>query len=716
MNEISFEDFKVDYENAIKQKYPRFMEHCLSGKSNLPLEYQSHQEYLSLWKPFVRLNMLNILEEEREAKVENTFSIITEVKSLENGFKSVDLLCYCRGDVDDPVELVHYGTCISGLSFQTVKKKSSFDEMKIACNFKAGVESVQELSSFEIRRLINENKEIPSRIQESSLRRLQRFVPLNVRVADDLDDKIKEKNIVYMNVLASYYVPTLHDRNLDRMACDSFLSDHFFKPKVCPQENISADEIEELNESLVDLSIDRQENRSRKDLNKFQEKAMAKVMECLENDDEKNILQILGPPGSGKTHTIVKILERVFNRNQRSRVLVCTPSNAAVDVILIRAKNAPTFEYSLGNLISLHRLGNIRKMDNQVTEYKPKTVEQYMAVANGHSSIVFATLNSCQPYALSNRIEEMSFDLVIIDEAGQSSEVETLMPFAYNCKTFVLVGDHKQLRPTIKSQLCSRLGYERSFFERYQIIKDRDEDKSTVGLWQQYRMKPEICNFPSMQFYGGELQTNEGSGDNSNIKLSSITFFDLLNTKEYNYNGSKSNISEATFIVSILEHILKETLEYEQKMEKRYTDHSDIDSSEEEELEEILEPFKPNIGIICFYKAQIGLITKKLKEVNLLRRNIKVDTVDSFQGQEQDIIIISCSRSNPTGQIGFADSPNRLNVAITRAKSALIIVGNRATFNNNPMWRDMFTYYEEHSRIFSVDSREKDFDLYFEQN
>ena len=679
MNYVPFEEFKSGFEKSIKNEYSLFNKLCRNRcRSELPLEYDNAEQYLQYWKPLLRLQMLNAFEEEREKKPENMFAVVNYVCRHRNGLCEVRLYCISE---EEPVDLSKLKNCITGLSFEPVDSKSCFNEMIIACDENLETSASRQLDYSQICELINDGQVCSQEISESENDYFW-STPVNLIIDREIKDLLKPGDVVYMNVLASFYLPMLHDRNLDRMASCSIFEDHFLKPKVNVEINIPLTDSQQCptHESFTVL-------------NKFQEDAVNKVLTCMEDESQENIVQILGPPGSGKTQTIVGLLERVFETYEESRVLVCTSSNSAIDVIALRTQASSYFEqtgHDLNEFGFLFRFGMLNKINPLVKSLKPDSITEYHEASLG-SCIVFSTLDSCQPSQLSlsnGGPGLMDFDLVIIDEAAQCSDVQILMAFAHDCRTFVMFGDHKQLKPVIKPQLCARLGYERSFFERYQIIKDQAGDKSTVGLWKQYRMRHKICEFSSKHFYDGMMKTARNAGKNFMINLPPLTFFDVENSEEHLHKNGFGNFKEVEFIAHLVEGIFK----------RPYINQS----------------FLPNVGIICFYKTQIGLMVNRLRKKNFLKgNNIRVDTVDSFQGQERDIIIISCSRSNFEQNIGFLESANRLNVAITRAKTALILVGHAETLNTNSMWSQFIVYLNQKKRFFSVSSDTNNFKPFF---
>ncbi|KAL6630334.1 AAA domain-containing protein, partial [Neocallimastix sp. 'constans'] len=269
-------------------------------------------------------------------------------------------------------------------------------------------------------------------------------------------------------------------------------------------------------------------------------------------------------------------------------------------------------------------------------------------------------------------IENLGFGFLIIDEACQATELTTLIPFTYNIPQIVLIGDPKQLPPTVKSGKLQKCNYGRSLFER---IYKRSKSELTL-LNVQYRMHPDISRLANKAFYdnkifdGENVKSKEWIGEwcKNNKKFGPLVFYDVKGNTTQNNNSSISNEEEAQLVINCINELLHS--------------YSNI-------------CFSKRISIITFYNAQVSLIKKKLREYyedtfkELLKKanifkNIQVNTVDSYQGQENDIVILSTVRSD--GKIGFLRNANRVNVSLTRARNSLIIIGNVKTLCTNGHW------------------------------
>jgi len=265
-----------------------------------------------------------------------------------------------------------------------------------------------------------------------------------------------------------------------------------------------------------------------------------------------------------------------------------------------------------------------------------------------NSKIIFATLS------VSGRkmLKEMSpIEALVVDEAGQALEAETLIPFVCQPKKCLLIGDTKQLPATVISPKATELKFDRSMM--YRLIEDCNQPYKMLTV--QYRMHPEIRYWPSNQYYQGKLTDSEAITQGRQVVgistaplfIAPYAFINVMGREESSHYSFK-NKNEADSIMGLLQ-FLKNKLQLN---------------------------IAKQAGIITFYKAQVELINEKASRVF---PGIKVSTVDSFQGDENDVIIISCVRSNLQGNIGFVNDFRRLNVALTRAKHSLIVIGNAET-------------------------------------
>ncbi|XP_039718853.1 putative helicase senataxin isoform X1 [Pteropus medius] len=506
-----------------------------------------------------------------------------------------------------------------------------------------------------------------------------------------------------------------------------------------------------------------------KDFNEDQKKAIETAYAMVKHSPSvAKICLIHGPPGTGKSKTIVGLLYRLLTENQRrghpdensnakikqNRVLVCAPSNAAVDelmkkIILEFKEKCKDKKNPLGNCgdINLVRLGPEKSINNEVLKFSldsqvnhrmkkdlPSYVQEmhkrkeYLdhqlddlsrqrALCRGGREIQRQELDekiarvSKERQELASKIKEVQgrpqktqsnvileshiicctlstsgglllesafrgqggvpFSCVIVDEAGQSCEVETLTPLIHRCNKLILVGDPKQLPPTVISMKAQEYGYEQSMMARFYKLLEENVEHNVVGrlpvlqLTVQYRMHPDICLFPSNYIYSRSLKTNRQT---ETIRCSSdwlfqpYLVFDVGDGAERRDNDSYVNVQEIKLVMEIIKLI---------KDKKK-----DVS-------------FR-NIGIITHYKAQKMMIQKELDKEFDGKGPAEVDTVDAFQGRQKDCVIVTCVRANAMqGSIGFLASLQRLNVTITRAKYSLFILGHLRTLMENQHWNHL---------------------------
>ncbi|AFN83045.1 putative DNA helicase [Encephalitozoon romaleae SJ-2008] len=354
--------------------------------------------------------------------------------------------------------------------------------------------------------------------------------------------------------------------------------------------------------------------------------------------------KILGPPGTGKTRTVVEIISQLLAKNKR--VLVCGPSNVSIDNIIERflkskyfLRSKPSF-YRLGsslkglshlNLESLAELHTnfMKEKKNDTNFYKDRIEKQkkFMKEKRDSSPVVFATL-------FSSLKEKRMFDWVLIDEACQASEPESFLAVTKG-KMFILIGDPMQLCPETPS-----------LYESLTL--------PVVLLNEQYRMPSNLLKFSNEMFYKGQIKSVAKEckpifGENP-ILFVDTQYFEFYESDDI----SKSNIGEAMIVKSIVE-ILK---------------------GEE-------------VGIIAPYTSQVLLLREMV--------DVEVSTVDGFQGQERDYIIITLVRCNDRKDFGFLSNEKRLNVALTRCKKGLVVVGDSKTFKRSSIFQKLFNFLKTNS-------------------
>jgi len=407
---------------------------------------------------------------------------------------------------------------------------------------------------------------------------------------------------------------------------------------------------------------------------------------------------IQGPPGTGKTVTCSALVYHMSKQSQ-GQVLVCAPSNVAADhltekihstglkVVRLHAKSresvaSPVEFLSLHYLVrhldsadkgELHKLQLLKDEQGELSaadEKKFKTLKRDTEREVLHSAdvIVATCVGAGDP-----RLTEFRFRLVLIDEATQATEPECLIPIVKGAKQVVLVGDHCQLGPVVMCKKAAKAGLQQSLFERLVLLGVRP-----VRLEVQYRMHPALAEWPSNTFYEGSLQNGVTHQDRCNktdfvwpVPDKPLFFYNSLGQEEISASGtSYLNRTEASNVEKIVTQLLRCGVTPAQ------------------------------IGVITPYEGQRAYIVNYMSRNAALRQalylEIEVASVDSFQGREKDFIILSCVRSNENQGIGFLNDPRRLNVALTRARYGVIILGNPKVLSKSPLWNGLLTHYKEH--------------------
>ena len=469
-------------------------------------------------------------------------------------------------------------------------------------------------------------------------------------------------------------------------------------------------------------------------LNPTQERAVNEVLWA------KDVAIVHGPPGTGKTTTLVEAINETLMRE--SQVLVCAQSNMAVDWIseklvdrginVLRIGNPTrvndkmlgfTYERRFESHADYPQLWAIRKAIRELRKNRKKGSENYHqkmdrlksraaeielrinAELFGEARVIACTLVGSAHHLL----EGMKFGTLFIDEAAQALEAACWIPMK-RASRVILAGDHCQLPPTVKSIAALRAGLGKTLMER--IAENKPEVVTLLKI--QYRMNDEIMRFSSDWFYGGKVESAP------QIKYRGVLDYDHPITwidtgeeseerrvKSEEFNSSSDDASEGS---------------EEQENSSLFTHHSSLYKEQfvgesfgrinkaEAELtlltlaeyftkigkQRVLEE-RIDVGIISPYRAQVQYLKKLIKKYEFFkpyRRLISVNTVDGFQGQERDVILISLVRSNDEGQIGFLKDLRRMNVAMTRARMKLIILGNKDTMTKHPFYKKLWEYVE----------------------
>jgi ATP-dependent RNA/DNA helicase IGHMBP2 len=424
-----------------------------------------------------------------------------------------------------------------------------------------------------------------------------------------------------------------------------------------------------------------------------------------------------GPPGTGKTTAVVELIRQAVRQGQK--VLACAPSNLAVDNLLERllagreravrlghpARVVPELrEHTLDLMVEDHddtrqarklakKAFGLFRQAGKWTRAKPepgtrqqlrqearallsdarRLEEQAVERILGGASVVCATLTGINSEVLGQR----QFDLAVIDEAAQSTEPACWLPLLRS-KCVILAGDHCQLPPTILSQEAAQGGFGISLMERLAALYG---PLVTRQLKVQYRMHEAIMNFSSRQFYDGTLEAHASVRGHLLCELPGVTAnfltqtpVQFIDTAGAGYDeeleplgSSKFNPQEAELVARKVKALLDAGVAAEA------------------------------IAVIAPYAAQVRLLREKLPIFGL-----EIDSVDGFQGREKEAVVLSLVRSNVEGEVGFLADVRRMNVALTRARRKLLVIGDSATLSFEPFYRSMVAYFESIGAYHSV--------------
>ena len=408
---------------------------------------------------------------------------------------------------------------------------------------------------------------------------------------------------------------------------------------------------------------------------------------------------IQGPPGTGKTHTAVRILQSWSSQNAGT-ILAVADSNVAVDNLLEGLLGLGVSAVRLGQPVKVRESLREATVDAQMEshplrrdleehlELNEKLARRIPGMKGKEKGLAHRDLNRgwkevrrierqmrddildraqvlcCTCIGVGHQLlDGRKFTRVLLDEATQATEPASLVPLVRGARQIVLVGDHRQLPPTVISRRAENGGLRRSLFERLVAM-----GIEPMLLDTQYRMHPAISDFPNRTFYEGRLVDGITAADRPNpagllwndwevpMAFLPVNGDELLSPD----GASKENPAEAGWVAKILENLLQAG-----------------------DLEET------DIGIITPYAGQVRAIRDALPERN---DSVEVHTVDGYQGREKEVIIFSCVRSNSDGIVGFLSDARRLNVALTRAKRGLIVIGDPDTLRNDETWASWLDY------------------------
>ncbi|MDB5137468.1 MAG: recD2 1 [Mucilaginibacter sp.] len=443
-------------------------------------------------------------------------------------------------------------------------------------------------------------------------------------------------------------------------------------------------------------------------LNTSQRAAVKKIISA------QDIAIIHGPPGTGKTTTLVKAII-VIAKQYQERVLVVAPSNTAVDLLseklsieglnVLRIGNPARvsdklMDLTLDSQMAAHPyMKESKRLKKQAAEYKniahkykrsfgkaerdqrkalfdeahkimkevARAEEYIINDLVAKAQVITATLAGSNHYTIRN----LKFKIVVIDEAGQALEPASWIPILKATKV-ILAGDHCQLSPTIKSDVAARNGLSTTLLEKCISLYP----ESVTLLDEQYRMNKAIMGYSSGVFYNNALKAHNSVADRLLFTDDlPMIFIDTAGSgfEEKPVGTSVANPEEAAFLFRYLEKLVA-------TIEGHYT----------------LTDF-PTIAVISPYREQIRLLKEQLLHTPRLHPHadyISVNTIDSFQGQERDIVLISLTRSNAEGSIGFLADISRMNVAMTRARKKLVIIGDSSTLSRLPFYAELINYAE----------------------
>lgn len=537
----------------------------------------------------------------------------------------------------------------------------------------------------------------------------------------------------------------------------------------------------DLCQQIIKAAPSRRINFSEKQIAAFQDvynvnRAQSEAINAALENEGFSLIQ--GPPGSGKTKTIVAIVGGLLsqtlggsssgatrismpraNGNQSAggdgaakKLLVCAPSNAAVDEIVMRLKegvktrtgrhhmlnivrigrsdaiNSQVVDVTMDELVAKRMGGNsneanraknaelfkehekisttlrelyqkrdggeqkgkeLTNLENEIVSVRKRKNELGVRIDNvkdqernagreaelnrkraqqavlDDAHVICATLSGSGHDMF--QALNIEFETVIIDEAAQCVEMSSLIPLKYGCVKCVMVGDPKQLPPTVFSKEAAKFQYEQSLFVRMQ---NNFADEVHL-LDTQYRMHPDISVFPSRTFYDGLLKDGEGMTGlrqrpwHASALLAPYRFFDVQGQHQSAPKGhSLINLAEIEVAMALFERLTADFSDYE---------------------------FNGRVGIITPYKSQLRMLKDRFSQRfgNGIFDVVEFNTTDAFQGRESEIIIFSCVRASPAGGIGFLQDIRRMNVGLTRAKSSLWVLGNSESLIRGQFWRKL---------------------------
>ena len=441
-------------------------------------------------------------------------------------------------------------------------------------------------------------------------------------------------------------------------------------------------------------------------LNATQEEAVNKVLRA------KDVAIVHGPPGTGKTTTLVEAIYETLRRE--NQVLVCAQSNMAVDWISEKLVDRGVNVLRIGNPTKVNdkmlsftyerrfeahpdydQLWAIRKAIRDLRAHRKRGDDKYhqklerlkerateLELRINAQLFDEARVIACTLVGSSSRLlDGQKFGTLFIDEAAQALEAACWIPIR-RVSRVVFAGDHCQLPPTVKSIAALKAGLGKTLMER--IVENKPEVVTLLKM--QYRMNEEIMRFSSSWFYGNQVESAP------EVKYRSILDLDIpmtwIDTSAFELNEDSEVSFKEQFVGESFGRINKAEAELTLlALENYFTKIGKARILDE----------RIDVGVISPYRAQVQYLRRLLKKKEFFkpyRSLISVNTVDGFQGQERDVILISLVRANDEGQIGFLRDLRRMNVAITRARMKLIILGDASTMTRHPFYRKLYDYIE----------------------